>query len=311
MRWRIVIGSLISTAALFWGTGAVGAAPLPEPDTFLSGVLPELTNPGGSAPGSNDWSCRPSAEHPSPVVLVHGTGGNRQDNWAAYAPMLANEGFCVFSLTYGNFADLPWPLSAIGGMLPVDVSSGQLATFVDEVLAATGATKVDLVGHSQGTVLANNYAKFRGGAGKVGRIVSLAPPWDGTYGVDGFSLGAAVRGLGVDDEFQLGFPVCKACTELMHGSGLVDRLRSGGLYVPGIEYTNIVTRYDEIVVPYTSGIEPGPLATNIVVQDGCEQDYSDHLSIAGARRARTMVLNALDPTHQREVPCLFVPPVAG
>lgn len=307
-----VSGILFLLAGSLLGAGVASAQErYPVPPAFLSGVPLELGNPGGSAPGSNDWSCRPSVEHPEPVVLVHGTGGNRQTNWAVYAPLLANEGYCVFSLTYGNFADQPWPVSGVGGMVPIELSTPQLATFVDRVLEATGASKVDLVGHSQGTVQANNYAKFYGGAQKVGKIVSLAPPWNGTYGVEQFSLGRALQNMGIDDEFQAGFPICKACMQMAHGSAFMDRLREGGVYVPGIAYTNITTRYDEIVVPYTSGLEPGPNATNIVVQDGCEQDYSDHVAIAGSIRAATLVLNALDPERPRPVPCQFVAPIGG
>jgi hypothetical protein len=50
--------------------------------------------------------------------------------------------------------------------------------------------------------------------------------------------------------------------------------------VPGITYTNIVTVYDEIVVPYTLGFVQRPNVTSIVVQDGCGPDYSDHVAIA-------------------------------
>ncbi|GAB2646451.1 hypothetical protein ABI214_14020 [Prescottella soli] len=78
-------------------------------------VQDEFTNPGGSAAGSNDWSCRPSVEHPNPVVLVHGTGANRLNMGTTFAPLLANEGYCVFALTYGNYADQPYPINAIGG----------------------------------------------------------------------------------------------------------------------------------------------------------------------------------------------------
>ncbi|MGV9864922.1 lipase family alpha/beta hydrolase, partial [Rhodococcus koreensis] len=217
----------------------------------------------------------------------------------------------VYSLTYGNFPDLPWPLDAIGGMTPIDTGTAQIAAFVDQVLASTGAAKVDLVGHSQGTVQANNYVKFFGGADKVAKIVSLAPPWQGTYGNDQISAGRFLRSLGVDDAVAAGFPVCRACPEMLQGSKFIDRMRAGGVYVPGIEYTNIVTRYDELVVPYTSGLEPGPDTTNIVVQDGCEQDYSDHVAVAGSARAAGFVLNALDRDNPREVPCRFVAPVAG
>ena len=48
-----------------------------------------------------------------------------------------------------------------------------------------------------------------------------------------------------------------------------------------------------------------------VVQDSCEQDYSDHMAIAGSRRAAYMVLNALDPERPVKVPCTFVPPFTG
>lgn len=34
----------------------------------------------GSAAGSNDFSCRPTAVHPEPVVLVHGLGASRLNN---------------------------------------------------------------------------------------------------------------------------------------------------------------------------------------------------------------------------------------
>src|SRR3546814_330817 len=159
---------------------ASAQAPLPVPNAFLAGVPQELGNPGGSAPGSNDFSCKPTAEHPNPVVLVHGTGGNRQTNWATYAPLLANEGYCVFALTYGNFPEQPWPLSAIGGMQEIPSSAAQLSNFVDQVLDATGATSVDLVGHSQGTIINGYYAKFLGGADKVDNIVSVASLWKGT-----------------------------------------------------------------------------------------------------------------------------------
>lgn len=311
MRRCVSVSGILFLAFVMWAGVASAAPAYPVPDSFLAGVPLELGNPDGSAPGSNDWSCRPSDAHPEPVVLVHGTGGARQTNWAVYAPLLANEGYCVYSLTYGNFPDLPWPLDAIGGMTPIDTGTAQIAAFVDRVLASTGAAKVDLVGHSQGTVQANNYVKFFGGADKVAKIVSLAPPWQGTYGNDQISAGRFLRSLGVDDAVAAGFPVCQACPEMLQGSKFIDRMRAGGVYVPGIEYTNIVTRYDELVVPYTSGLESGPDTTNIVVQDGCEQDYSDHVAVAGSARAAGFVLNALDSDHPREVPCRFVAPVAG
>jgi triacylglycerol lipase len=82
---------------------------------------------------------------------------------------------------------------------------------------------------------------------------------------------------------------------------------------------NISTRYDEFARPYTSGQVPGGPdddVINIVVQDTCQHDFSDHLAIAGSQRAATMVLNALDGSDDpargpREVPQKAVPPILG
>ncbi len=279
---------------------------------FLAGIPMELGNPGGSAPGADDWSCRPSREHPNPVVLVHGTGGNRQDNWGTYAPLLANEGYCVFALTYGAFDDLPWPISAIGGMKPIEESAAQLRDFVDRVLQATGAQKVDLIGHSQGTLMPAYYVQRLGGADKVDKYVSLAPLWNGTNAAGAAGLIDTVRGLGagslVDDGLAA---LCAACPQMVTGSDFMTDLRAGGLAAPQITYTNIMTRYDELVVPFTSGHLDVPNATNIVVQDGCASDYGEHAAIAAEPVAAAHVLNALDPEHPRPVPCQFVAPITG
>ena len=96
-----------------------------------------------SPPGANDWSCQPSEDHPYPVVLVPGTFESMAKNWSTLSPRLKNQGYCVFALNYGETNGL----DATG---PVAESAKELAPFVDAVLAATGAKKVDLVGHSQG-----------------------------------------------------------------------------------------------------------------------------------------------------------------
>ncbi|MBF6214569.1 alpha/beta fold hydrolase [Nocardia puris] len=304
--------ALVLAALWISAAGAAHAQRYPVVYNFFSGIPYELTNPGGSLPGANDWSCRPSAEHPNPVVLAHGTGGGAQTNWGVYAPLLANEGYCVYALTTGAHA-VPWPLSEIGGMRPIQESSAQLAAFVDRVLAATGARRVDIVGHSQGNFTGNYFVKKLGGAPKVDKLVAIAPPWLGTNagGVGTAAQFADRLGIGAAFRSGLGDQLCMACPQMFQGSPFLTDLNAGGVYHPDVTYTNIATRYDEAVVPHTNGLVPAPNATNIEVQDGCAQDFTEHAGIAGSMRTAHFVLNALDPAHPRPVPCVFAAPFTG
>src|SRR5699024_8314243 len=137
-RPRLRVFLLAAAALLALATASPAAAspvtpaePLPVPSTFFAGIGPELVDPGGSLPGVNDWGCVPSAEHPNPVILLHGTGGGAQTNWGAMAPRIKNAGYCVYALTYGQIPGAPWPVSAIGGMAPMQDSAQQLSDFVD------------------------------------------------------------------------------------------------------------------------------------------------------------------------------------
>lgn len=190
----------------------------------------------------------------------------------------------------------------------MESSAAQLARFVTRVIAATGATKVDLVGHSQGTLMPDYYVKFLGGSRYVARYISLAPLWHGEgYGSSMSEWWTFGRALGFSNSSQL--PVCRSCEEMVAGSAFLDTLSRGGLAVKGVSYTNIVTDHDEVVMPYTSGIERG--MTNIVVQSRCPQDLSDHLEIASDPVAAAYVLDALDPAQPVPVRCQVVLPVVG
>ena len=80
------------------------------------------------------------------------------------------------------------------------------------------------------------------------------------------------------------------------------------LKVGGVTYTMIMTRYDELVIPYTSWVMPGRGVTNIVIQDRCPQDFSEHLSLAFDPNAGRLILNALDPKRAQPLRCVPVLP---
>ncbi|MFC0439223.1 serine aminopeptidase domain-containing protein [Kutzneria buriramensis] len=238
--------------------------------------------------GINDFSCAPDAQHPEPVVLVHGLGANGPLNFATLAPTLAGRGYCVFYLTYGTGILGP----TVGGIGPMEDSAAQLSAFVDKVIAATHAAKVDIVGHSEGSTVPAYYLKFNDGAAKVAHFVGFGANYAGTS-LDGLAtlanllhLGPVLTGVG-----------CAACAEYLPGSDFLTKLNADGVAVPGPTYTNIVSRYDTVVTPYTSGIFTAPNATNIVIQDRCGLDFTGHLGQAVDPNVASFVLNALDPSN--------------
>ncbi|HEY0716390.1 MAG TPA: alpha/beta fold hydrolase, partial [Streptosporangiaceae bacterium] len=284
---------------------AVASARLPVYYNFLAGVAAALADPAASPPGANDWSCRPSAAHPYPVVLVNGTGENMADGFSALSPLLADNGYCVFASNFGGT-----PGSLLQGTGDITRSAAGLASFVTQVLAATGASKVDLVGHSQGGMMPRYYLKFLGGAPKVQTLVGLAPSSHGTS-LDGLATLEAELAMVLPGISSALGSACEACAQQVAGSSFLTTLNAGGDTVAGPTYTVIETRNDEIVTPYLSAFLSGPAVTNIVVQNVCPLDQADHIGIADDTVALHLVLNALDPGHPQAVPCVPVLPIVG
>ena len=245
------LSTILATAALLGGSLA-GAAPAAADTEDIS------------PPGANNWSCKPSAEHPYPVILVPGTFESMLKNWSTLSPVLAGQGYCVFALNYGT-------TNGIDATGPVAASAAELGSFVDAVLGATGARKVDLVGHSQGGMMPRYYIGFLGGAKKVNHLVGIAPSNHGTEGV------LVPSGDGPVTTSDSGF-LCQACADQEAGSPFLTELNSIGDTVNGPAYTVISTKYDEVVTPYTSQFLDGPArqVTNITIQDKCALDLIEH-----------------------------------
>jgi pimeloyl-ACP methyl ester carboxylesterase len=254
-------------------------------------------------PGANDFSCKPSAAHPRPVVLVHGLSATMYANWNYQSPRIKSAGYCVFALTYGvdpRTTLLPY---APGGVVPMERSAPELAAFVDRVLAATGASQVDLVGHSEGTVMPRYYLERLGGASKVNRFVALTPLWRGTEVAGTAFLRDFAAPLGLSGPLiNLVASICGSCPQFLRGSAFLNDLNADGEATPGIVHTNVATRYDELVVPYTSGIMRDG-GTNIVLQEICPANVDEHVALAFDPVVTQLILNALDPEHATTVRC--------
>ena len=280
-RWlRPLAARALTAAAVLTPAATASAAP---------------TAQATASSGWNDYSCKPSAAHPRPVVLVHGTFANSVDNWLVLAPYLVNRGYCVFSLDYGQLPGVP----LIHGLGPIDKSAEQLRDFVDKVLAATGAPEADLVGHSQGGMMPRHYLKFLGGADKVNALVGIAPDNHGTTLLGLTKLLPHFPGAEkfLNDKTP-------ALADQIAGSPFLTRLNEGGDPVPGVQYTVIATRYDQVVTPYRSQYLDGPNVRNVLVQDLCPVNISEHVAIGTIDRiAFHEVANALDPANATPTNC--------
>jgi triacylglycerol esterase/lipase EstA (alpha/beta hydrolase family) len=242
-------------------------------------------------PGANDFTCKPTLAHPRPVVLVHGTLENMGFNWAAISPTLKNAGYCVFALNYGdNWLSLD---QRAGGLTDIAASAKELSTFVDKVRLATGAPKVDIVGHSQGGMMPSYYIKRLGGATKVARFVGLSPSNHGTTLSGITNLGTQ---LGLLTSFNLlAAMTAPSLAQQEVGSPFMTALFKAGDTVLGPTYVVIQTKNDEVVTPYANAFLKG--ARNITIQDQCPTDTTGHIGIVFDGPAIQNVLNALGPNN--------------
>lgn len=282
MRHRLALSLLALLTALL-GALVVVVTPTSyadEPARESGGALPPLpTSPEGDPPGANDWDCTPTAKRPTPVILVHGTGGDRKHLLERLSRTIKRRGFCVYSLDYGN-----------RGLEDIKDSAHELKRYTRRVLRATGAEKVSMVGHSQGGMMPRYYLKFLGGKKKVDDLIGISPSNHGTALTEsGNPIGDLVNQL-------LDVP-CRACVQQGAGSPFLTRLNRGDETPGRVSYTQITTRYDEVVVPHTSGyLAEGPRTTNLTVQDLCSLAVPEHLTMPLATPTIDIVLDAL--THR-------------
>jgi triacylglycerol lipase len=121
----------------------------------------------------------------------------------------------------------------------------EVATKVDEILRSTGATKVDLIAHSMGSLNTRYYLKNLSGSAKVDDWVSLGGPNHGTTTAN--------------------FCFSAACTEMRVGSAFLTALNEGDETPGTTSYGTFWSSCDEIINPDESVLLSG--ATNTAI--GC------------------------------------------
>ncbi|KAG0334483.1 hypothetical protein BG000_008303 [Podila horticola] len=246
----------ISTAFAQSGSFVINYQAPSEPEqqlsvlSFMAGAVePEDPSYNPEVTDYTDWSCKPSKAHPYPVIMLHGLLAPSFTSWAYLAQKLSENGYCVFQLKYGMLPNL----DDVGGLTDIRDSAKELDAYVDKVLDATGATQVDLIGHSEGTVVPRWYLRYLDGADRTRSLVSVSPIGRGTslQGLLGIS-----QVFGIFDFLSKQVEqYCPACVQLLDKSDFMQELYEDDQEsVPGVRYLNLVTRNDQLVTPFTRGL---------------------------------------------------------
>lgn len=314
--WRRVISGLLAlpmsiALGLPAPVGAQSVMPPPSTDGIdyspYAGVRYGLENPGAPVPGTEE-DCRPSQEHPRPVILLHGTGMNGLNTWSTLAPTLKAQGYCVFAPTYGARPEAP----TIGGVRRLHGDSSlEVAGFIDEVRQQTGAEQVDLVGHSLGGPVAAHTAKVLR-PGDVATVVFVASYWmrPGTSTVSNWPQLRHLEESGTLSQ-AIAMGPAQSGVDLVRPAGFIDEVWTGGSpYLEGVSYRSIASTADEVFPPHL-GFAGVPGGDDLVLQDGCPQNGTGHMTAPSDPRVIDLVLGALDPANAAAPRCVATDTVAG
>ncbi|WP_433522765.1 esterase/lipase family protein [Nocardia pseudovaccinii] len=242
-------------------------------------------------PGVNRYDCAPTFPGAVPVVLLHGFAGDEYRAWGYLGPALANAGLCVYSFSYGGSNAMQG-----GGNGPLADSAVEIKQKLTALTARLGVPKVDLIGHSEGGIMAQHIVKTDPEiAGGVRSVTTISSPTHGTLG----ELGATLLG-NLRDEL----PVPPAVKDLLAGSVFLQELNSGPTTVPGIAYTTISSRFDPISsFGQNEAMIAEPGVDNYVLQNVCPASKAGHNGTVFSPTTATLVLNALDRSTVRPIPC--------
>lgn len=233
-----ISSGISSTGRFLWDIPSRVSRPqMPQ----LRGAIPDP--PLGArqvSPGYADdlWQARPTIDRPYPVILIHGTISSK-NVWQNLVLRLREDDFVVFSPDYG-----------VHGTQDIPTSAQDIGAYIEQVLAATGAEAVDIVGHSQGGLLARYWINELGGEDYVHHLITLGTPHQGTT-----LLGMLGSMLTTDMSQRVAAATIRrvfgaAGMQQVIGSPLLETLAASPETRNHIRYTCYATRNDATVVPH-------------------------------------------------------------
>ncbi|MFE0677590.1 esterase/lipase family protein [Streptomyces sp. NPDC058867] len=158
----------------------------------------------------------------TPVVFVHGYTGSAS-NWTTAMSVFRLNGWSssnLFAYEYNSYGN--------------NITNAQgLATFVNNVKARTGASKVAIVNHSMGGLVSQYYLKVLGGNTSVSHLASIAGANHGTT-----YAGACL--------------IYTTCQQMYPGSSFISTITAGDETPGSTQYATWYSPCDGIIIPYTS-----------------------------------------------------------
>ncbi|MCX5166749.1 esterase/lipase family protein [Streptomyces antibioticus] len=196
--------------------------------------------PAAGAAGTATTAAPAAAVQPlstsTPVVFVHGYTGSAS-NWTTAMSVFRLNGWSsanLFAYEYDSYGN--------------NVTNAQgLATFVNNVKARTGASKVAIVNHSMGGLVSQYYLKVLGGNTSVSHLASIAGANHGT------TYAAACL-------------IYTTCQQMYPGSSFIAQITSGDETPGSTRYATWYSACDGVILPYTSTRLDGATNNNVLCQ---------------------------------------------
>ncbi|NYI43200.1 pimeloyl-ACP methyl ester carboxylesterase [Nocardioides aromaticivorans] len=262
----LTAGATLAPAPARADTTSPSYAPLDRPG-------PRLTVPAATLDAALQCHGDPKAG-PRPVLLNPATSVTPEENYSwNWAKVFTKQRryHCTVTMPYHTFGD-------------IQVAGEYLVNAIRRMYARTGR-RIAILGHSQGGMSGRWALRFWPDTrAKVAEVIGMAPSNHGTT-----VLAGCITGL----------TTCvPAVWQQRAGSAFMKALNSRAETFAGIDYTNVYTMLDEVVVPPpSSGLTTGAgRIVNVRVQDVCPLDPYEHVMTGTVSPATyAIVMDAL--TH--------------
>ncbi len=146
------------------------------------------------------------------------------------------------------------------GLADIRLSAEKLADFVNRVKLESASSKVDLVAHSAGGIVARQFVQENGGASSVDSLVTIATPHRGVRLLGSQIINALVKSP------PLKWLAGEATNQLLEGSDLLKRLNSAESFgrAQQVRMTSIlVDGNDGLLVPIDTAVLKNRNAINV------------------------------------------------